>query len=971
MRSLINHGARVPLLLGTLLLFFSGTSAPSALAQSATGSIAASPNPCMIPSGQTACTTAVTWSTQNVTSASVTVEDKAGGGEVSFASGLSGSQSASIQAPPHQYTFRLYDTSSGTPVFLAATTVVATGSGTLEGSPNPCAIPSGGTTCSSTVSWSTQNVTTATVTVQDAAGGGETAFSTGASGSQAASIQAPPHKYTFRLYDTSSGTAYLIAVTVVQAEGSGTFSASPNPCAIPQGSTTCSTTISWTTQNVTSGQVTVQDLAGGGEAAFATGASGSQLASLQAPPHLYVFRLYDTSSGTAFFITSITVVATGTGTLSATPNPCLVLGGGTSCDSTVSWNTSNVTSAKLTVQDAAGGGEVLVASTTSGSQSATIQLPPHQYTFRLYDTSSGTGYLIAALTVLAEAETLTATPNPCPVTSVGGTCTSTISWSTQNLAAAEVTVQDATGGGEVSFASSLSGSKDATIQLLPHKYTFRLYDTSSGSRILITATVVVAEGTGTIAASPDPCPVANGQTSCTTTISWATQNVTAAQVTVEDKAGGGEVAFASALSGSQSATVQLLPHEYIYRLYDSSSGTPFLIAAATVVAGASITASPDPCAIPGGSTSCSSTVNWNVINSVSAQVTVQDAAGGGEVLFATGPSGSQAATIQLLPHKYTFRVYDTSSGSPFFVASTIVLATGTGTISASPDPCSIQSGSTTCASTVTWSTQNVAAASVTVEDAAGGGEVSFASGISGSQSASIQASPHKYTFRLYDISSGTRYFLASWAVIAIGSGTISASPNPCTILSGQTSCSSTVSWSTANATTAKVTVEDTSVGGETAFATGLSGSKSATIQGSPHQYVFRLYDTTWGATSSFELTAVTVTGGSAPAAPSNLTATAGSITSGTGKNATVTDFVNLAWQDNSNNENNFIIQRCQVVTKGKLTSCGFSVIATVGANVTAFKDNNVARQKTYKYFIQAQNSFGISGASNVVTVTTP
>lgn len=77
------------------------------------------------------------------------------------------------------------------------------------------------------------------------------------------------------------------------------------------------------------------------------------------------------------------------------------------------------------------------------------------------------------------------------------------------------------------------------------------------------------------------------------------------------------------------------------------------------------------------------------------------------------------------------------------------------------------------------------------------------------------------------------------------SGTINASPNPCTIAGGQYVCTTTISWSSQGTSQVQVWV---SVNGaaETAFASsGIGGPyyQGATwIQGPPNSYVFTPYD---------------------------------------------------------------------------------------------------------------------------------
>jgi hypothetical protein len=73
-------------------------------------------------------------------------------------------------------------------------------------------------------------------------------------------------------------------------------------------------------------------------------------------------------------------------------------------------------------------------------------------------------------------------------------------------------------------------------------------------------------------------------------------------------------------------------------------------------------------------------------------------------------------------------------------------------------------------------------------------------------------------------STGSTYLSASdyLNVTSAPSGTISASPNPCTIPTSTAHCSSTISWNTSNTPSATVIV----TGGST-FGYGISGSQSA------------------------------------------------------------------------------------------------------------------------------------------------
>jgi hypothetical protein len=93
--------------------------------------------------------------------------------------------------------------------------------------------------------------------------------------------------------------------------------------------------------------------------------------------------------------------------------------------------------------------------------------------------------------------------------------------------------------------------------------------------------------------------------------------------------------------------------------------------------------------------------------------------------------------------------------------------------------------------------------------------------------------------------------------------------------------------------------------------------------------------------------------GVAPTAPSNLIAS-----------ASACDQVDLTWQDNSDNETQFRIERS---TNGS----DYSEIDSVGADVTSYNDTTVAENTTYWYRVRAYNSYGYSGYSNTSSDTTP
>lgn len=85
---------------------------------------------------------------------------------------------------------------------------------------------------------------------------------------------------------------------------------------------------------------------------------------------------------------------------------------------------------------------------------------------------------------------------------------------------------------------------------------------------------------------------------------------------------------------------------------------------------------------------------------------------------------------------------------------------------------------------------------------------------------------------------------------------------------------------------------------------------------------------------------------SPPLAPTSLTATTVS-----------SSRINLSWTDNSNNESGFKIER-------KTETGTYSLIATVGANVTTYSDTGLGESTRYYYRVKAYNSAGDSDYSN-------
>jgi len=124
--------------------------------------------------------------------------------------------------------------------------------------------------------------------------------------------------------------------------------------------------------------------------------------------------------------------------------------------------------------------------------------------------------------------------------------------------------------------------------------------------------------------------------------------------------------------------------------------------------------------------------------------------------------------------------------------------------------------------------------------------------------------------------------------------------------------------------------------------TGLSGATT-------YFYRVRAYDN--GGASGYSNIGSAATPASVPAAPSNLTATAVSKSQ-----------INLTWSDNASNETGFQIER--------LNGATWSLIATVGPNVTSYANTGLAPSTRYYYRVQARNSLGGSAYSNAASART-
>ncbi|HYV28707.1 MAG TPA: fibronectin type III domain-containing protein, partial [Candidatus Eisenbacteria bacterium] len=118
-------------------------------------------------------------------------------------------------------------------------------------------------------------------------------------------------------------------------------------------------------------------------------------------------------------------------------------------------------------------------------------------------------------------------------------------------------------------------------------------------------------------------------------------------------------------------------------------------------------------------------------------------------------------------------------------------------------------------------------------------------------------------------------------------------------------------------------------------------------------YYYRVRANNANGDSGYSNAANATTPDVVPAPPSNLTATAISKTQ-----------INLAWTDNSGNEQGFKVERS---TDG----VAFTQIVAVAANVTSYANTGLQGNKKYYYRVRAYNAVGNSTYSNTANAKTP
>ena len=322
---------------------------------------------------------------------------------------------------------------------------------------------------------------------------------------------------------------------------------------------------------------------------------------------------------------------------------------------------------------------------------------------------------------------------------------------------------------------------------------------TGGDSTTASVTVTVRpEPPGSISASPNPCTIAEGSNSCTSTISWSAQGTNATLVEVSHLTR----AFASSgATGSQEAPwIQEAPaHTYIFYLYDYHDRVKGAQLDSVTVTGRrvgqptcdSFTASPARID-PGGS----STLRWSTTNADS--VSISPDPGGGR----PGTSGSRSASPAMTT---TYELTATNEAGSDTCTAKVIVRPRIDSFTASPS--TIDPGGS---STLRWQTSG--AKNVSISPDPGGGTP----GTSGSRSVSPDSTTEYRLTASND--DGDSVTARETVTVREGQPTCdSFTASPANICSGG---SSTLRWQTTNADS--VSISPDPGGGRP----GTSGSRS-------------------------------------------------------------------------------------------------------------------------------------------------
>ncbi|MEO9965780.1 MAG: PHB depolymerase family esterase [Reichenbachiella sp.] len=209
-------------------------------------------------------------------------------------------------------------------------------------------------------------------------------------------------------------------------------------------------------------------------------------------------------------------------------------------------------------------------------------------------------------------------------------------------------------------------------------------------------------------------------------------------------------------------------------------------------------------------------------------------------------------------------------------------------------------------------------------------------------------------------------FSSYWAAEFFGlTGNSTPSLSPPTNVSALATSSTQIdlTWTDNESNETSYTVERASSSGgsfsavATLSANATSYSDTGLSASTTYFYKIKVTDASANTASSSEISATTPSGGggtpTSPIAPSGLSAT-----------ATGSSSIMLSWQDNSNNEDSFVLER------SKDNESNYMQVTSLPANTTSYSDTGLILSTTYYYRLSASNNEGMSTFSNSASAAT-
>lgn len=390
---------------------------------------------------------------------------------------------------------------------------------------------------------------------------------------------------------------------------------------------------------------------------------------------------------------------------------------------------------------------------------------------------------------------------------------------------------------------------------------------------------------------------------------------------------------------------------------DSAAAATLLAVSGTQVSGAGIISTTSDVDYFSFATGAGS-VNFSVStlasgNNLDARLELRNASG--VVLASSDPSISFGASITASVTAGTYYLVVASHGSygdvgQYTVSGNIVFGS-----SAAPTSL-VATATSTSQVSLTWRDNSSSEAGYRVERSL--------NGTTWTPRATLAANSTSYSDS--GLSAGTTYIYRVAMLDAAGNAVYSNQSATTTIPTAPTGLTaSTVSSGQINLSWGNVAGEtgyqiERSTTGTSWFLVGTTGANVTTYQSTGLSagttYYYRVRAVNADGASGYSATANARTNSPAgiAAAPSNLRAVAVSGTQ-----------VNLSWQDNSNNESRFVVQRSEN------NGLSYTTVTRVWSNVVTFSDTKVSRGKTYLYRVATENGFGTSAFSNVAVVATP